>query len=83
MPYKASGQINIDILYICKGYKQQLDNALKYIIPKLIIIDNSLSDFYRKRLIKDASKNAIEIYDIKKQGAYILDLDKKEANKGF
>ena len=83
MPYKASEQINIDILYICKGYKQQLDNALKYITPKLIIIDNSLSDFYRKRLIKDASKNAIEIYEIKKQGAYILDLDKKEANKGF
>lgn len=83
MPYKASEQINIDILYICKGYKQQLDNALKYITPKLIIIDNSLSDFYRKRLIKDASKNAIEIYDIKKQGAYILNLDKKETNKGF
>lgn len=78
MSYKTNGQINVDLLYICKGYKQHLDNALKHITPKLIIIDNSLSDFYRNRLIKEAHKKVIKVHDIKRQGACILDLERQK-----
>jgi competence protein len=78
MSYKTNGEINVDLLYICKGYKQHLDNALKHITPKLIIIDNSLSDFYRNRLIKEAHKKVIKVHDIKRQGACILDLERQK-----
>jgi len=63
--------INVCVHYIKTAF-------VKHITPKLIIIDNSLSDFYRNRLIKEAHKKVIKVHDIKRQGACILDLERQK-----
>ena len=72
LPQTDQHPLRIDYLYVCRGFKQQLNDALTIYNPKLIIIDKSVTDFYRLRLIHEARQNGIEIYDIAKQGAFIV-----------
>ena len=58
------------------GYKQDLSTALNYFAPDSIILDTSLTDFYRAKYSTEAAENTIPCYDMKERGALILQCGK-------
>lgn len=68
--------LQVNYLYIMPGYKQDLSTALNYFAPDSIILDTSLTDFYRAKYSAEAAENAIPCYDMKERGALILQCGK-------
>jgi ComEC/Rec2-like protein len=68
--------LQVNYLYIMPGFKQDLSNALSYFTPDSIILDSSLTDFYRAKYSAEAAENMIPYYDIKERGALILQCGK-------
>mgnify|MGYP000864150187 FL=1 len=68
--------LQVNYLYIMPGFKQDLSNALSYFTPDSIILDSSLTDFYRAKYSAEAAENMIPYYDIKERGTLILQCGK-------
>ena len=72
----STSLLQVNYLYIMPGYKQDLSNALNYFAPDSIILDTSLTNFYRAKYSAEAAENAIPFYDMKERGALILRCEK-------
>lgn len=65
-------RLPVDALLLCRGARGHIDNYLDYYHPDTIVLDGSLSDFYRARFGKEAESRKLPVYDVKEQGAFLL-----------
>lgn len=65
----------VDYMLLARGYTSGLRRALSEFSPRLIVLDGSLTDYYRTRYTEEAKKIGIPVYDMRVSGALILVLD--------
>lgn len=76
--YKTSeNPLEVDYLIISNRLKPRIDEILELIIPKKIIVDKSISQWYTNSIRQACEKNNIEFYSIAESGAYIADFYEK------
>ncbi len=68
-------KLKVDFLMIQKGAKINLEEIIQFYEFKKLIIDGSLRDYEIISLKKEVLKYDLEIYDINREGAYMLDLN--------
>lgn len=61
--------LSVDYLVIVRGYRQNLNDALHVFSPKTIVLDASLTDFYRRRFTAQADSLHLPLHDIRRDGA--------------
>lgn len=74
----TTSPISIDWLVIANGIKPNMSEILQSIVPKNIVIHNSISTWTRKKIIKECQLKGIKYYSIADKGAFIL---KNETNQ--
>lgn len=79
LPYVADiempAQLPVDALLIARGAKGHLSDMLLRYRPALVILDGSLTDYYRQRFAEEAAAAGLPTYDVQAQGAYVLPAD--------
>lgn len=70
----SAAPVDVDILFLAKGYNRDLEQALRLFRPQRIVLDSSLSEFYARKFRKEAKKAGLPFFDIRQSGAYILKL---------
>lgn len=64
----------VDYLLLARGYRQHLSDALTIFSPGVLVLDASLSDYYRQRFQTEAEALHINVHDIRKDGALVIPL---------
>ena len=59
----------VEVLYICRGFKGNLNKISRIFHPRQVILDTSLSDYYYRRYQDEARELGWPIYSIKEKGA--------------
>lgn len=76
LPYRTSqsngNRLDVDYLVIARDFKQGLSRVLKTYSPKTLILDSSLSDYYREKFRKEASEVGIAFHDMAESGALVV-----------
>ena len=67
-------QLAVDYLVIVRGYRQPLADALRRYRPRILVLDASLSDFHRERLLHEACRIGVAVHDVCQAGALVVDL---------
>lgn len=62
----------VDALLITRGAKGHLSDMLLRYRPALIVLDGSLTNYYRQHFAAEAAAEGLPIYDVQTQGAYML-----------
>lgn len=79
LPYVANidmpTPLPVDALLITRGAKGHLSSMLLRYRPALIVLDGSLTDYYRQRFAAEAAVEGLPIYNVHTQGAYVLRAD--------
>ena len=70
----ADKPLNIDYLYICKGYKGKLVWLMPLFKTQKVVIDSSLSDYYQEALKKECKLLGIGFVALSEKGAYQITL---------
>lgn len=63
----------VDALLISRGAKGHLSDMLMRYNPSLVVLDGSLSDYYRTRFAEETAAAGLPLYDVKDQGALTLE----------
>lgn len=63
----------VDVLLISHGVKGNLTDYLLRYLPSLIALDGCLSEYYRDVFLQAANDAHLPVYDIKTQGALLLE----------
>lgn len=66
---KSEHKMPIDYLHICKGFKGSLHLISKAFQPKHVVLDASLTSYYRNKYTKETEEIGWEIYDMHELGA--------------
>ncbi|MEG1580336.1 MAG: ComEC/Rec2 family competence protein [Bacteroidaceae bacterium] len=74
----SSHPLDVDYLYLCKGSTYQFTQLTPLFRPQLVLLDSSLSDYWRNYFIEECKKRHLAFYDIKKDGAFIVKLDTRK-----
>lgn len=69
-PYR----LPLDYAYICKGFKGNLTHLNNLFVLRQVILDASLSEGYRKMLIKECQLLKISYTDLSVRGSYSIEL---------
>lgn len=81
LPYVANitmpTPLSVDALLITRGAKGHLADMLLRYRPALIVLDGSLTDYYRQRFAEEAATEGLPIYDVQAHGAYVLRVDRR------
>ena len=70
----SNNPLDIDYLYLCKGYKGKLVWLMPLFNTKKVVIDASLSDYKRKAIEKECKLLGIDYFSISEKGAYKITL---------
>lgn len=62
----------VDYLVIIRGYRQDLTKALEVFSPKAVILDASLTDYYRRRFLSQSATLHLPVHDIRHDGALVV-----------
>ncbi|WP_417130019.1 ComEC/Rec2 family competence protein, partial [Phocaeicola sp.] len=60
----------LEYAYICKGFKGSLSQLGKLFVIRKVILDSSLSDAFREKLIRECQLLKISYTDLSAQGSY-------------
>lgn len=63
--------IDAEVLIISKGTKNKPQDVLLNVRPKTVVLDNTLTHYYRKEWTKICKERGIPYHDIRKEGAFI------------
>lgn len=66
--------VPVDILVVGRGCRSRLAAVLAAVIPRQVVLDGSLTPYYRQRWIDECRVAGIACYDVRERGAYILPL---------
>ena len=69
-PYR----LPLDYAYICKGFKGNLTHLNNLFVLRQVVLDASLSEGYRKMLIKECQLLKISYTDLSVRGSYSIEL---------
>ncbi len=72
---KTSQPISIDYLMITNKIKPKIKSILTCIQPKNIIVDKSISEWYKNNIKKECQNRDINFYSIKEQGVFQLEIE--------
>jgi len=64
--------LQLDYLIIGKGMKPKIDQVLECLQPRKIIVDKTISAWYRQSIKQACESRKISFYSVAEQGAYIL-----------
>lgn len=64
--------LDVDALLIARGAKGHLHDMLLRYRPALVVLDGSLTDYYRTRFAEEAAAAGLPLYDVRQQGALSL-----------
>lgn len=70
----AGAPASVDVLVIGRGCRSHLDEVLAVLYPREVVLDASLTYYYRQRWIDECRSEGIACHDIRQQGAYVLPL---------
>lgn len=62
----------VDFLLVARGARGHLAPVLRTYRPRLIVLDGSLTDFYRRRFASEARAAGLPCHDMAKRGALIV-----------
>lgn len=73
-PLHASSQnpLHVDYLLLVRGWNRDLAEALQMFRPDTLLLDASLSDFYRNRFSRQADSLYVPLHDIHEDGAKVI-----------
>lgn len=82
LPYVPDVQLraplDVDVLLISRGARGHLADMLLRYHPRLVALDGSLTDYYRRRYTEECDAAELPLYDIRSQGALILEAPNDE-----
>lgn len=70
--YTMQAPLEVDALLLARGAKGHLSDFLQRYHPALVVLDGSLTDYYRTRFLYEAAELALPTYDVAVSGACIL-----------
>ena len=70
----AESPLHVDYLFIVRGWNRNLTDALLAFRPDTLILDASLSDFYRNRFTHQADSLRIPTHDVSRDGAVVINM---------
>lgn len=71
---RPSRPLPVDYLLLARGYKSGVRRALTFFRPRLVILDGSLTDFYRRRYADEARACGLPVHDMHTAGALVVPL---------
>ena len=63
--------LDVDYLFIARGFKGHIADALDRFLPNKIVLDAHLTDFYRRRFKAEADSIGLPLHDLNREGALI------------
>jgi ComEC/Rec2-related protein len=70
----ADPPIDVDYLIICKNTKGKPDDLLKYVSPKHVVIDGSVSKYLAEKWEAKCLQRQMSFYSVRKEGAFVTNL---------
>ncbi|MBQ2121001.1 MAG: hypothetical protein II199_00740, partial [Bacteroidaceae bacterium] len=70
-PNSPSAPLPVDVLLLCRGYKGELSRLLRFYSPDLVVLDGSLTPYYRRKYLQKLKDIGLPTHDMKVGGAYI------------
>ena len=67
-----SEPLKLDYLIIGRGMKPKIEQLLECLHPRKIIVDKTISDWYRQSIKKACQTRNIAFYSVAEEGAYVL-----------
>ncbi len=67
-----SEPLKLDYLIIGRGLKPKIEQVLECLHPRKIIVDKTISDWYRQSIKKACQTRNIAFYSVAEKGAYVL-----------
>ena len=67
-----SKPLKLDYLIIGRGLKPKIEQVLECLHPRKIIVDKTISDWYRQSIKKACQTRNIAFYSVAEEGAYVL-----------
>ena len=67
--YSTHIPLTIDYLYICKGYKGKLENLLNLFYAKQVIIDSSISNYWKATYEADCKRLGVRFHSLSDKGS--------------
>ncbi|KAA6332443.1 hypothetical protein EZS27_019048, partial [termite gut metagenome] len=64
--------LQIDYLYLCKGYDGHLESLINLFPTKKVIIDSSLSEYHKRRIIDECKRLEIDFVSLAENGAFCV-----------
>lgn len=69
---KPEHPLAVDYLLLARGVRASLDDLLACYLPRCVVLDGSLTDFYRNKYLKEMKGKNIRLHDMESQGALQL-----------
>ncbi|MBR1593159.1 MAG: ComEC/Rec2 family competence protein [Alloprevotella sp.] len=66
--------LHVDYLFLVRGWNRPLEEALELFRPDTLVLDATLSDFYRHRYRQEAKDYRIPLHDLQRDGALLVDV---------
>lgn len=67
-----SEPLKLDYLIIGRGLKPKIEQVLECLHPRKIIVDKTISDWYRQSIKRACKSRNIAFYSVAEEGAYVL-----------
>lgn len=71
----AKTPLQIDYLWICRGFNSSLDRITQTFRPRLVVLDASLYNLRREALKEECAALGLPFYDVDADGALCVDLE--------
>lgn len=69
---RPASPLPVDMLWICRGAKGDLQEWLKLYNPRVIILDATLTEYYHTLYRTQALQTKHPLHDIRREGAYVI-----------
>ena len=74
-PNAPSAPLPVDVLLLCRGYKGEFSPILRFYAPELVVLDGSLTPYYRRKYTQALLTLSLPMHDMVTNGAYIKVLE--------
>lgn len=71
----ATVPLQVDYVFVARGWKRSLSEAFHVFQTDSVVLDGSLSNFYRRRFRAEADSIGVGVRDLRKDGAWIVCLE--------
>ena len=72
--WKPDSPLKVDYLMLSRGSRSGLEDILKFYCPARLILDATLTDFYRSKYLREAAGFHLPVHDMAREGALCVAL---------